>query len=126
MIKREELVEGMFVWWTAHRYSKDWSVPCKIVKGPYKKDENEEWEFVDLLSLDDMKITTLAAAGEAVREEISPTTIDKVKSYLVNRKLEFKHGIINAEANVEKAKLAVEIAKEKVVEFEATMAEILS
>ena len=125
MIERDQLTEGTFVWWRADRMFKSWDVPCKIVKAPYKIDPDENWERFTVLSLDDMKETELGYGGEAHKYEIRPTTLGKVKSYLTDRKLKLKQNVIDAVANVAKAELAVETAKEAVTEYEQIMAEIL-
>lgn len=118
MINREDLTEGAFVWWRAERMFKAWSVPCKVVKAPFKPDPDKEWERFTLLSLDDMKETELGFGGEAHVEELSKTNISDVKNWLNGRKTTLKKNIIDAES-------ALENAQEALVGYEKKMKTIL-
>lgn len=118
MIERKDLEEGKYVWWQAERMFKAWSVPCKVIKAPFKPDPNQEWERFILLSLDDMKETELALGGETAKEELKPSTFAEAKAYLNKRKAGLMKNVIDAE-------LELEEAKEAVVDYENKMKEIL-
>jgi hypothetical protein len=119
MIKREDLEEGKFVWWTAERMFKAWSVPCKVIKAPFKPDPEKEWERFVLLSLDDMKETELSVGGETYTDELKASTFADAKAYLNRRKAALKKTVIDVETQLENA-------KEAVINYEKKMNEILS
>lgn len=125
MIKREDIVEGAFVWWKAERSNKSWNVPCKITQGLFKYNPEQTWEHFGLMSLDDMQEITLALEGEAARDEIRPATIGEVKQFLTNQKYVLKQKVIDAQAAVAKAELAWLAAGDAVKNYECSIAELL-
>lgn len=109
MLKREDIVEGAFIWWTAERYINTWSCPCKIVE---VEEEGDKIRF-RVLSLDDFKTSSyIHYDGEASNNEMRPVDALEVRKYIFKQISELKKEILDSEAKIEQLNMDIDQYKQ--------------
>lgn len=86
----KELQKGDFVKWNAERMFKTWNT-YGIVTNINKK-------TVTIKTFDDMKETTLALQGEAIKDEVSVVSIEQIGEYLSKKETNLQIKIIETES----------------------------
>lgn len=93
----DELKVGDFLWWTAERYCKSWSVPGIITK---IEPETEYGPHITIRTFDDDKETRLSSQGESFKDEIRLCDILDVSKFLNSKILNAKKALLDKEFEV--------------------------
>ena len=116
MIEPKHLKKGMLVWWTASRYSSDWSCPCLVTEVNRSKNIFRVTSFDDMKETEDLFIIRKPGDDQSSLTEMRQINVEEAEDYFESRKGELQEAVHRAEVELSRKTEALQKYNQKVID----------